>query len=106
MSDFPDKPLSPVKTSVTQSTITLSWSQSANKQLPVSGYKLEMDDGFGGPFVTIYNGQNFPNVLQFTKVGLQTGLEYQFRLKALNFNGESIPSDSINYIICSEPKGF
>lgn len=56
MSDFPDKPASPVKTTVTQSTITLSWSQSANKQLPVSGYKLEMDDGFGGPFVTIYNG--------------------------------------------------
>lgn len=48
MSDFPDKPTGLAKTAVTQSTITLSWPVSADKELPVIGYKLEMDDGFGG----------------------------------------------------------
>jgi hypothetical protein len=46
-----------------------------------------MDDGYGGPYSVIYNGINYPNVFVYTQTGLTTGLSYNFKVAALNFNG-------------------
>lgn len=33
------------------------WSAVTAADLPVTGYSLEMDDGFGGPFTEFYDGR-------------------------------------------------
>lgn len=65
-----------------------------------------MDDGYGGDSVVIYNGRNYPNVLKYTISGLTTGLEYQFKLAAINFNGLSEVSDPLALIVCVAPTNF
>jgi len=49
---------------------------------------------------------NFPNVLQYTVTGLVTGLAYNVKLQALNFNGASLASNEESFIICSTPSSF
>ena len=65
-----------------------------------------MDDGYGGDSTLIYNGRNYPNVLKYTVTGLTTGLEYQFKLAAINFNGLSEESNSLALIVCVAPTNF
>jgi len=76
---------------------------SSDTELPVIGYVLKMDDGYGGDFSIIYNGKNYPNVLRYTITGLTTSLPYRFTLSALNFNGFSDESDIASFIICVKP---
>jgi len=35
----------------------MTWTAISASDLPVTGYSLEMDDGFAGPFTEIYNGR-------------------------------------------------
>jgi len=39
-------------------SIQMLWSAVTVSDLPVTGYSLEMDDGFNGPFLEIYNGRD------------------------------------------------
>ena len=41
-------------------TMLLSWPSVTISDLPVLGYILEMDDGLGGDFVTVYDGSLNP----------------------------------------------
>lgn len=91
---------------LTQYYITLTWDESADKDLPVIGYQLERDDGYGGDYITIYNGKNFPNVRQYTASGLIRGLKYNFRVMAINFNGPSDPSSELSVTFCNAPTGL
>ena len=108
VSSFPGKPAAPTKVAAESGYyyITLSWLKSADTDLPVIGYNLYMDDGYGGDFTLIYNGQNYPNVLKYTQTGLTTGLKYNFKVAALNFNGEGDQSDAAPFIVCIAPTGF
>lgn len=36
----------------------IQWSALTGSDLPITGYSLEMDDGFRGPFKEIYNGRD------------------------------------------------
>jgi len=76
VAEFPAKPttLAKVDAESGETFITLSWSQSTDTDLPVIGYVLYMDDGYGGDYSVIYNGRNYPNVLKYTMSGLTTGL--------------------------------
>jgi hypothetical protein len=38
----------------------ISWGEVTASDLPVLGYVLEMDDGFGGLFSKVYDGSNNP----------------------------------------------
>lgn len=82
VSSFPGQPLSPTKVESDsgETYITLQWLASSNTELPVIGYVLNMDDGYGGVYSVIYNGKNYPNVLKYTITGLTTGLQYRFTL--------------------------
>ena len=53
MSDFPDKPSPPTKISGDETSITLGWAASMDKELQVIGYQLLIDDGNGGDFKVI-----------------------------------------------------
>ena len=46
----------------------------------MTGYILNMDDGYGGDFTPVYNGANYPNVLKYTVTGLKVGLTYRYTL--------------------------
>lgn len=55
----------------------------------MEGYRLYMSEGTNGDFKLVYNGTL--NALQkyFDTTNLTTGVLYQFKVAALNFNGES-----------------
>lgn len=108
VSSFPTAPNSPSKVEADsgETFITLSWSSVADTELPVIGYILNIDDGFGGDMAVLYDGSNQPNVLQYTSTGLITGLSYTFTVQAVNYNGASSESTDVSYIICIKPQGF
>jgi hypothetical protein len=72
----------------------------------ITGYLLEMDDGNGGQFAQIYDGSTQNNNLFHQVSGLVTGLQYSFRVRAVNFNGVSEPSDVQSFFVCVEPRNF
>ena len=108
VSDFPDAPAAPTKVEEDsgETFITLSWTSVADPLLPVIGYILNIDDGFGGDKTVLYDGSNQPNVLQYTASGLITGLTYTFTVQAVNYNGLGDESAEASFIICVDPFGF
>ena len=44
-------------TFMSETSIKVNWPAITTSDLPVTGYALEMDDGFGGPFTEIYDGR-------------------------------------------------
>jgi len=105
-SSFPAKPNPPSQILAESGTnfITLQWLESADTELPVLGYTINMDDGYGGNFKNVYYGKNYPNVRKYTIGGLNTGLTYRFTLQAINFNGLSEESNEAKFIICVPPQ--
>ena len=57
-------------------------------------------------FSTIYDGTNYPQILQYTATGLTTGAQYQFRVYAVNFNGISPASSIYTFYSCVDPTGM
>lgn len=53
-------PGAPVRdpTYMSMTSIQMLWSAVSVSDLPVTGYSLEMDDGFGGPFTVIFDGRS------------------------------------------------
>jgi hypothetical protein len=99
--------------------IAVDWSQSTKTSLfihwsppstlpdsPILGYVLQMDDGAGGQFVTVYDGSQLPGITGFLKTGLANGGYYRFQAFALNFNGLSLPSEISGFFVCTQPTGF
>ena len=78
----------------------------ADPDSPVIGYTLYMDDGKGGAYSKIFDGSYEPGVLDFTITGLTNGLQYNFKVYALNYNGYSSASSSAAFYACSAPTGF
>jgi hypothetical protein len=52
----------------------------------------------------VFNGRNTPGVMSFTAENLQTGFAYQFKVRALNFNGAGHFSDPATYYSCLSPQ--
>ena len=68
----------------------VEWSApSVDSEYPISGYILQIDDGYGGEFKTIYDGSYDSGTLSYLKSGLTEGLHYTFRAFSVNFNGLS-----------------
>lgn len=82
----------------------MQWTTSADTELPVIGYVLNMDDGYESNYKVVYNGKGYPNVLKYTVGGLTTGLSYTFTLQAMNFNGLSLESNPSKFTICAKPQ--
>ena len=58
VSNFPDQPTSLSISKIDAVSITLSWDISPDKELPVIGYQLEIDDGYGGDFQIVQKELN------------------------------------------------
>lgn len=88
--------------------IYLRWAATSTGNLPdypILGYYLEMDSG-NGTYARVYDGSFKPGILEHKVEGLIQGALYSFRAIALNFNGQSEPSASRSYYICTQPTGF
>jgi hypothetical protein len=62
-----------------------------------------MDSGSDGKFNLILDGVNKPGLNYYLIQDLQTGLAYNFKLRALNFNGVGAFSDQVTYFSCLPP---
>lgn len=108
LADYPDAPASPVKVNSmsSESSIYVEWSDVAFTQINVIGYELWMDQGSNGFFTRLFDGRNKPGIMDFTVDGLQTGLAYQFKVRAINFNGVGEFSPEVTYYSCLAPEGI
>lgn len=102
----PQKPNSVRKVSAESGLtyITLEWDLMQSQELLITGYILLINDGLGGTDFRNVAGVLFANVNKYTVTNLVTAYNYGFKLVALNFNGESDPSDAAYFRICSSPK--
>jgi|LauGreDrversion4_2_1035121.scaffolds.fasta_scaffold01782_4 hypothetical protein len=106
LGNLPTKPNPPFKieTLSTNSTIAIGWDRVASDDgIPVLGYILQMDDGFNGDFKTIYDGNKDPITNNFVTSQLTIGLNYRFRVAAVNYNGDSAYSNIVPIFACLVP---
>ena len=90
-----------------KSSVYLEWDKVADQDVPTLGYVLLMSSDTKGSseFVPIFNGMFRPEVTEYEVKGLITGSVYAFKLKAVNFNGESDLSDVLYFNACVAPSG-
>lgn len=91
-----------------KTSLFISWQAPAqNSASIITGYKLEMNQGYlGSAFTQIYDGHDDNNNLFYLKQGLTNGLLYTFRAYSVNFNGISGPSLEATYYACTAPSNF
>lgn len=61
-------------------TVLVAWQEPADGGAPINAYQLQMDDGEGGDFQLLYNG----DICQHLAANLRSGLGYRFRVLAEN----------------------
>jgi hypothetical protein len=85
------QPAKPTKDYVrsTKTSITVLWSESTATEVPVLGYKLYMSAGTDEYSVVYSDAQN-SLLREYTASNLTTGVYYQFKVAAINFNGDSV----------------
>ena len=97
----------------TESRLVLQWTAPAAFDSPggdITGYRLEMDDGMGGDYVTVYDGFNAPTVTTFvvggpgSKVQVIPGRPYRVRVAARAFNGLATVSSAATIYACTPPR--
>jgi hypothetical protein len=90
-----------LKSSLT--SISVEWLDVPFTQVAVLGYEVWMDQS-DGLFVKVFDGLNKPGILSYTANGLHTGKAYQFKLRALNFNGAGPFSTPATFYTCLPPE--
>ncbi|XP_013148822.1 PREDICTED: twitchin isoform X2 [Papilio polytes] len=101
--DKPGKPEGPLEVSdVHAEHVKLSWNKPKHTGgLPLSAYVVEKMDTLTGKWVPA--GTVEPDTTEATVTGLEPGRTYQFRVKALNEEGESEPLETDHGILAKNP---
>lgn len=99
----PGKPKGPLKVSdVTKNGCKVKWQKPEDDGgKPVTAYQVEKLDLATGRWVPV--GRTSGDDTELDVKGLQEGHEYQFRVKAINEEGESEPLDTEGTIIAKNP---
>ena len=100
----PSKPQGPLKVSdITKNGCKLKWEKPEDDGgKPITGYKVEKLDKNTGRWVPV--GRT--NDTEMDVKGLQEGHDYEFRVKALNEEGESEPLVTDGSITAKNPYGL
>ncbi|CAK0850855.1 unnamed protein product [Prorocentrum cordatum] len=90
----PGKPNAPTLVSSTANSITVSFATNGLNGAYLTGFKLYVDNGAGGP----WSIETLADTTQrtFTKYGLSPGLSYRFKVQVISEVGESDISDSVS----------
>lgn len=101
----PGKPKGPLKVSdVTKNGLKLKWEKPEDDGgLPITSYQIEKLDKATGRWVPV--GRAGPSDTEMDVKGLQEGHEYEFRVKAINEEGESEPLVTDSSTIAKNPYG-
>lgn len=99
----PGKPKGPLKVSdVTKTGCKVKWEKPEDDGgKPITAYQVEKLDLASGRWVPV--GRTSADDTELDVKGLQEGHEYQFRVKAINEEGESEPLDTEGTIIAKNP---
>lgn len=99
----PGKPKGPLKVEdITKNGCKVKWKKPEDDGgKPITGYAIEKLDKATGRWVPV--GKTGPNDDEFDIKGLQEGHDYQFRVKAINDEGESEPLESTGSIKAKNP---
>lgn len=99
----PAKPKGPLEVKdITKDSCKLKWKKPGDDGgKPVTAYQVEKFDKKQGRWVPV--GRTFGNDTEIDVKGLQEGHEYQFRVKAINEEGESEPLESDGSIVAKDP---
>lgn len=103
--DKPDKPEGPLEvTNVHKEGCKLKWKKPKDDGgLPLTGYVVEKMDAATGRWVPA--GFVDPNKTEQEITGLEPMKKYQFRVKAVNEEGESEPLTTDTAILAKNPYG-
>lgn len=91
---------------VDPSSLNIVWSKVTTSDLPVRGYIVQMDDGLGGDFTEVYNGETNPQILTYTANNLNPGRQYRFTVQAVDINGAGSTSTVLTLYACVVPSGL
>lgn len=86
-----------------KTAITVQWPKVPDTEIETIGYILYMAEYGSELYSVVYNGANKPQTLSHTVSHLSTGQSYNFKLVALNFNGQSLESPVYTFNICNVP---
>lgn len=89
-----------------KTSLFIEWAAVSDPDASIQGYILQMDDGLGGAFTTIFKGAFEPHTLSFLKTGLVTGRKYRFKVRAAGYNEPGPESDVSAFYACASPSGF
>lgn len=101
----PTKPQGPLKvTDVTKNGAKVKWEKPEDDGgKPITGYVLEKLDKATGRWMPV--GKVPADQLEMDVKGLSEGHEYNFRVKAVNEEGESEPLETDKSIVAKNPFG-
>lgn len=91
--NVPGTPTATAGTNVLSTSFTANWTAVDN----VTSYKLDIstNENFS-TFITGYNNQDVGNVITKSITGLTAGVQYFYRVRAANANGQSFSSNTIS----------
>ena len=105
---LPGKPEAPQRvaseqTSLTEASITLEWTPLTDTGgVPLTGYQLYAIDSSDASMSLLYDGTDFPEVVQVTVLALSIDTDYSFYVTGLNpFEGEA--SEATTYRLGGRP---
>ncbi|MGI9565828.1 MAG: fibronectin type III domain-containing protein, partial [Nitrosopumilus sp.] len=99
-SGAPNPPANLQATQISQNRINLSWSASTDSgELPLVGYKIESKTSDESDYTILVTNTGSPSITTYSHTGLTAGLTYDYRISAINSDGESNPSDVVTATI-------
>lgn len=104
-SSLPNTPNAPY-VDLTKSTLAkmyIKWDAVTDVSLATTGYKLYRDDGNNGNFNLVYDGTGKPGTLYYYDKTMTSGKAYRYKVRSINFNGESDDSDESLIYNCLAP---
>jgi len=84
-------------------SVFIEWTQGTPGDIPIDGYKLYMIEMATGIVTLPYDGSKNPDVYSASIQNLVTGAYYSFYVVAVDFNGESLESESAVFVVCLAP---
>lgn len=104
--EYPVAPAAPTKVDSMSSleSIFVQWNHiQSGDELNVIGYEVWMDTAQDGFFKKVFDGLNQPGVTSYLATQLKTGDAYNFKVRALNFNGAGEFSATTTLYSCLPP---